>query len=97
MLQVNGLSSIVEKEPMKIVDWSQGVENNYTGSPCGCLDQVMILFAKDGMGTHYNPTTRAVSHHKFGGDSKFRLLVLDTGTTRHGLETSTYSVFIATS
>ncbi|KAH3762245.1 GHMP kinase [Pelomyxa schiedti] len=93
ILQVNGLSTVYETTPMKIVDMSQAVENKYIGSPSGNLDQIMILFAKDGQGTHYIPKTREVRHVKFGGSHTcFKLLVLDTGTTRHGLEHSSYSI-----
>jgi len=47
---------------MKIVDLAQAVENEYIGSPCGKLDQIMILFARDGMGTHYRPATRSIEY-----------------------------------
>eukprot|EP00727_Mastigamoeba_balamuthi_P008941 m51a1_g467 putative galactokinase (409) ;mRNA; f:179954-181307 len=89
MLEVNGHKDV---EMMKVVDMSQAVENAYVGSPCGNLDQVMILFARAGHGTHYDPKTRSVKHVPFGSDRQFRLLVLDTGTTRQGLDKSTYSI-----
>jgi galactokinase len=67
------------------------VENDYVGSPCGLLDQIMILFAREGMGTHYRPGEDAVSHLRLGGDGgSLRIVVLDTGTVRPGLEKSTY-------
>lgn len=89
--------------PMRVAELSQAVENDYIGAPCGCLDQVMIVFAQAGCATRFDPATKAVTHIKFGGDSNssksneasFRLLVLDTGTTRHGLDVSTYSLRVA--
>jgi len=76
---------------MRVVDLAQMVENDYIGSPCGKLDQIMIYFAKQGMGTYYNPRTHALEHYPFGGDAdKFRIVSLDTGTKRPGLEKSTY-------
>ena len=58
LTEVNGISLGQE---MRTVDLAQAVENDYIGSPCGNLDQIMILFAKEGMGTHYNPADRAGS------------------------------------
>jgi galactokinase len=90
VLDVNG---IVERDSMKIVDLAQAVENEYIGSPCGKLDQIMILFAKDGMGTHYRPATRSVEYVRLGKSATdFRIVVMDTGTVRPGLEKSTYKV-----
>ena len=81
------------EDPFKIVDMAQAVENYYIGSPCGQLDQIMILFAREGMGTHYNPKTRTVNYVPLGaGASDLRIVVLDTGTVRPGLEKSTYKV-----
>jgi len=89
-LDANG---IVEKDQMKIVDMAQLVENEYIGSPCGKLDQIMILFAKAGMGTHYIPATRSIKYVKLGSKAKdFRIVVMDTGTVRPGLEKSTYKI-----
>jgi galactokinase len=86
----NGIS---ESDGMKIVDLAQAVENEYIGSPCGKLDQIMIYFAKEGMGAHYHPQTRTVTHVPLGaGAADFRIVSLDTGTVRPGLEKSTYSV-----
>ena len=80
-------------DPMRVVDLSQAVENRYIGSPCGNLDQVMIMYGKAGCATRYDPATRSATHVAFGGAAgDFRILVLDTGTTRAGLEKSTYSV-----
>lgn len=79
--------------PMQIVDLAQAVENDYIGSPCGKLDQTMVLFAKEGMGTYYNPKDRSIEYVPIGkGAIDFRIVVLDTGTDRPGLEKATYAV-----
>jgi len=89
-LEVN---SIPVKNDLQIIDLAQSVENDYIGSPCGQLDQLMIYFAKAGMGTHYNPKTRAISYVPLGkGAIDFRIVGLDTGTVRPGLEKSTYKI-----
>lgn len=78
-------------DPLRIVDLAQAVENDYIGSPCGQLDQIMILFAREGMGTHYDPEDRSVRHVPLGANAvDFRIVGLDTGTERPGLEKSTY-------
>ena len=78
---------------LKAVDMAQAVENDYIGSPCGQLDQIMIQFARDGMGTHYDPKTRKIDYVPAGVDADaFRIVVMDTGTDRPGLEKSTYKV-----
>lgn len=78
---------------LQIVDLAQKVENDYIGSPCGKLDQTMIYFAKAGMGTHYRPQDRSIEHVPLGGGATdFRIVSLDTGTVRPGLEKSTYAV-----
>ncbi len=93
ILSLLDVNNIEFEDEFKIVDMAQAVENDYIGSPCGQLDQIMILFAKGGMGVHYNPKTRRVSYIPFGGDvTDFRIVVLDTGTIRHGLEKSTYKI-----
>ena len=80
-------------EKIQIVDLAQAVENDYIGSPCGKLDQTMVLFAKEGMGTYYNPKDRSIEYVPMGqGATDFRIVVLDTGTDRPGLEKSTYAV-----
>ena len=90
LLDVNGIET---DDQLKIVDLAQAVENDYIGSPCGQLDQIMILFAKEGMGTHYNPATRSISYIPLGeGAIDFRIVGLDTGTVRPGLEKSTYKI-----
>lgn len=90
MLEVNGVTI---DDPMRVVDLSQAVENDYIGSPCGNLDQIMILFAREGMGTHYNPADRSINYVPLGENAPdFRLVALDTGTNRPGLEKSTYKI-----
>jgi galactokinase len=90
MLEVNGIR---EDDGMKIVDLAQAVENDYIGSPCGKLDQVMIYFAREGQGTHYHPGDRSVTYVPLGADAPdFRIVGLDTGTVRPGLEKSTYRI-----
>ena len=90
LLDANGIEI---DDPLRIVDLAQAVENDYIGSPCGQLDQIMILFAKDGMGTHYNPRDRSVSYLPLGENAAdFRIVGLDTGTVRPGLEKSTYRI-----
>ena len=80
-------------EKMDIVDLAQAVENDYIGSPCGKLDQIMILFARNSMGTYYNPAKRSVEYVPLGeGAEDFRIVVMDTGTERPGLEKSTYKI-----
>ena len=84
---------VIDDDPMRVALMAQAVETDYIGSPCGLLDQVMILFAREGMGTHYNPGDRSVSHIPLGYDAPdFRLVSLDTGTVRPGLEKSTYAI-----
>lgn len=90
MLDVNGITI---DDQLRIVDLAQAVENDYIGSPCGKLDQIMILFAKEGMGTHYNPAARTIDYVPLGeGATDFRIIGLDTGTVRPGLEKSTYKI-----
>ncbi|MCX5637910.1 MAG: hypothetical protein NTX52_09500, partial [Planctomycetota bacterium] len=98
-LTINLILSLLEaskieiQEKMKIVDLAQAVENRYIGSPCGQLDQIMILFAREGMGTYYNPKNRSINYVPLGaGGSQLRIVVLDTGTVRPGLEKSTYKI-----
>ncbi len=90
LLDANGVEI---EDQFKIVDLAQAVENDYIGSPCGQLDQIMILFARNDMGTYYNPRTRNVSYIPLGPDATdFRIVVMDTGTVRPGLEKSTYKI-----
>jgi galactokinase len=90
LLDANGIE---EPDKLKIVDLAQQVENDYIGSPCGKLDQIMILFAREGFGTYYNPKDRKVEYVKLGKKAaKFAIVVMDTGTVRPGLEKSTYKV-----
>ncbi len=93
ILSLFDANAIEVKEKIKIVDLAQAVENDYIGSPCGQLDQTMILFAREGMGTYYNPNDRSIEYLPIGtGATDFRIVVLDTGTDRPGLEKSTYAV-----
>jgi galactokinase len=78
---------------LKIVDLARAVENDYINSPCGNLDQIMIYFAKEGKGTHYNPIARSINYVPLGsGAPDFRFVSLDTGTKRPGLDKSTYRI-----
>jgi galactokinase len=93
ILSMFNANQIEVDKPMQIVDLAQAVENVYIGSPCGKLDQTMILFAKEGMGTYYNPADRSIKYVPMGkGATDFRIVVMDTGTDRPGLEKSTYAV-----
>jgi len=93
ILSMFDANNIEIEDKMNIVDLAQAVENDYIGSPCGKLDQIMILFARRGMGTYYNPAKRTIDYVPIGpGASDFRIVVLDTGTDRPGLEKSTYAV-----
>ncbi len=90
MLEVN---NVKVPDDFKIVDMAQAVENEYIGSPCGQLDQIMILFARENMGTHYNPTQRKIDYVPLGkGGEDLRIVVMDTGTNRPGLDKSTYKI-----
>jgi len=90
LLEVNGIEI---EDGMRVVDLAQAVENDYIGSPCGQLDQIMILFGKEGKGTYYNPAKRTIDYVELGkGATDFRIVVMDTGTDRPGLEKSTYAV-----
>ncbi|MCP4451137.1 MAG: hypothetical protein GY809_06725 [Planctomycetes bacterium] len=91
-LEVNN-HDISQVGDMKVIDLAQAVENDYIGSPCGQLDQIMIYFAREGMGTHYNPKDRSIKYVPLGtGAEDFRIVCLDTGTIRPGLEKSSYKV-----
>ncbi|MBI5852715.1 MAG: hypothetical protein HZB39_17010 [Planctomycetes bacterium] len=77
----------------RIVELAQAIETDFVGSPCGVLDQTMILFARARHATHFDPATRAITHLPLGASAPpFRLLALDTGTVRPGLEASTYKL-----
>src|SRR5690606_22540867 len=74
-------------DPFRVVGLGQSIEDEWVGSPCGVLDQTMILFARAGHATHFDPATRRVTHVPLGaGAPPFRLVALDTGTVRPGLE-----------
>lgn len=90
LFDVNGIDV---EDKNTVVDLGQAVENDYIGSPCGKLDQTMVIYAREGMATHYNPKDRSVDYVPIGaGAIDFRLVVLDTGTDRPGLEKSTYKI-----
>lgn len=91
MLEVNGLS--LPAGDFRGVTLSQKVETEYIGSPCGQLDQIMIYYAKEGMGTRYDPQSGKITYVPLGlSADDFRIAALDTGTVRHGLEKSTYAI-----
>jgi galactokinase len=93
ILTVLDVNRIELEDQFAVVEMAQAVENDYIGSPCGQLDQIMILFARAGMGTHYNPTARSIRYVPLGSDAAdFRIVGLDTGTVRPGLEKSTYRI-----
>jgi len=93
ILSLFDTNDIEAGDKIKIVDLAQAVENDYIGSPCGKLDQTMILFGREGMGTYYNPKDRSIEYAPIGaGAADFRIVVLDTGTDRPGLEKSTYAI-----
>lgn len=90
LLDANGIEI---DDKLKVAELAQAVENDFVGSPCGLLDQIMIIFAKEGMGTRYDPRNREISYVRAGnGAIDFRLVSLDTGTVRPGLEKSTYKI-----
>ncbi len=91
ILSLTEANGIEIDEPMRVAILAQAVENDYIGSPCGVLDQIMILFAREGMGTHYRPNDSSIDYVPLGYNAiDFRLASLDTGTVRRGLEKSTY-------
>jgi len=93
ILSLLDANQIEVDDKFRIVDMAQAVENDYVGSPCGQLDQIMILFARENMGTHYDPAKRSIDYVPLGeGAVDFRIVVLDTGTVRPGLEKSTYKI-----
>lgn len=67
MLEVNGHDLPSGKDLYEIVELAQSVENDYIGSPCGNLDQVMILYARDGYGTHFIPSKGLSDKEPRGG------------------------------
>jgi len=93
ILSLFDVNNIDARRKTDVVDLAQAIENDYIGSPCGKLDMTMILFAREGMATHYNPADRSVNYVPIGaGAVDFRIVVLDTGTDRPGLEKSTYKI-----
>ena len=93
ILSIFDANGIEEKDRFRIVDLAQAVENEYIGSPSDRLDQIMILFAKAEMGTHYNPDGKTIDYIGLGkGGEDLRIVIMDTGTDRPGLEKSTYKI-----
>lgn len=93
ILTMMEVSRLEPESDFKVVELAQMVENDYIGSPCGILDQTMIMFAQEGMGTHFDPKTKSISYVPLGeGAEDFRIVVMDTGTVRPGLEKSTYKL-----
>ncbi len=93
ILSLFDANEIEAENKLTTVDLAQAVENDYIGSPCGKLDQTMILFAREGMATYYDPKDRSIDYVPIGaGAIDFRIVVLDTGTDRPGLEKSTYKI-----
>jgi len=90
ILSLFDVNEIEVEDKNTIVDLAQAVENDYIGSPCGKLDQTMVIFAREGMATHYNPQDRSIDYVRIGAGA--RIMVLDTGTDRPGLEKSTYKI-----
>jgi galactokinase len=91
LLSLLDVNQIEIDDPFQIVEMAQAVENDYIGSPCGQLDQIMILFARPEAGVHFHPREKKINYIPLGkGGEKLRLVVLDTGTERPGLEKSTY-------
>ncbi len=90
MLQATGIE---EKDQFQLDATAQAVQSDHLSSPCGKLDQIMILFAREGMGTHYNPKESTIDYVPLGkGGEDLRVVVMDTGTNRPGLDKSTYKI-----
>jgi galactokinase len=93
ILSILDANNIEEENRFNVVDMAQAVENEFIGSPCGQLDQIMILFAKENMGTYYDPRNKTIDYVPLGESGKdLRIVVLDTGTDRPGLDKSTYKI-----
>ncbi|KAH8064965.1 galactokinase [Aureococcus anophagefferens] len=92
-LDVNGAKPRETGGLAAAVTLAVAVENDYVGSPCGNLDQIMIHYAKAGFGTYYDPATDAIDYVPLGEDHEdYAIVALDTGTDRPGLDKSTYKV-----
>ncbi len=90
LLEVNNINNV---DPFDIIDWAQAVENEYVGSPCGKLDQAMILFGRKDKGSLYSPRKRTLKYIELPPEApEVQIVVLDTGTKRHGLQSSDYVV-----
>ena len=92
-LDVNGAEPRETGGLAAAVTLAVAVENDYVGSPCGNLDQIMIHYAKAGFGTYYDPSSDAIDYVPLGEDHEdYAIVALDTGTDRPGLDKSTYKV-----
>ena len=93
ILSIFDANQIKAEDPFDVVSMARAVENEYIGSPCGELDQIMILFARRDAGVHYKPQSRSIDYvpSNVSGED-FRIVILDTGTVRPGLEKSTYKI-----
>lgn len=93
MLSLLEVNKVTDVDPHDIIDWAQAVENDYIGSPCGKLDQAMILFGKKGKGSLYSPRRRSLKYINLPSHAEdVQVIVLDTGTKRHGLQSSDYVI-----
>ncbi len=93
ILSIFEVNEIEVNDRFDIVSMAKSVENEYIGSPCGELDQIMIMFAREDAGIHYKPKTMSIDYVPFGlGGDNFKIVILDTGTVRAGLDKSTYKI-----
>src|SRR5262249_14083579 len=82
LLAANGqrLNDHDPADRLRLCELAQQLENDYVGSPCGILDQVMIAFARQDAGAHFDPAARTVRQVPLGpGAPDFRFVALDTG------------------
>ena len=93
LCDVNNIALQDQAAMFGLVDWCQAAENKYVDSPCGQLDQIMIYFSREGMATHYNPGDKTIRYISLGdGATDFRIVVLDSGTSRMDLGKATYNL-----
>lgn len=79
--------------PLPLARMAQAIENDYVGSPCGLLDQVVICHARRGHGVHFAPRRDHVALVPLGAAAaSLRFVALFTGKSRHGLQHATYPV-----
>lgn len=90
LLEVNGIEV---SDPYELIDLAQAVENEYIGSPCGKLDQAMILLGRAGEGVFYSPRRRTAEQIKMSAEiESAQVVIMDTGTKRSGLQGTDYQV-----